>query len=270
MKNDVLRILTMSLLATAAIAADGRPEVSICEPSDSQNVEDPILTRSQQSRELIARLSHSNETVMKNFDLLASEIDHAFRKEKSLKADDVRSIFHAIDFAAEKHRLQMRKNKEKTPYISHPLGVAYNVLHYGKIKDTDVIIGALLHDTVEDTQTTFEEIEQNFGKQAASYVREVTDNKKLDFAERKRLQLIEASKKSQGAAEIHLADKLYNVEDLLHNPPEGWSRIRIERYYQWVQSVVNRLPEGDEALKKEIQHVINAYWEHQKSIKTPS
>jgi len=268
MRNDMLSIVTISLLTTSIALADGRPEVSICQPSDCQNVEDPLLTRSQQSREHVARLSHNNEIVMKNFDLLSSEIDNAFRKEKNLKADEVRSIFTAIDFAAEKHRLQMRKNKEKTPYISHPLGVAFNVMHYGEINDAAVIIGALLHDTVEDTQTTFDEIEKNFGIEVASYVREMTDDKKLPFAERKRLQVIDASKKSKGAALIHLADKLYNAEDLLHNTPEGWSRIRIERYYQWTQSVVDRLPGGNEALKKEVQNVINAYWEQQKTVKS--
>jgi guanosine-3',5'-bis(diphosphate) 3'-pyrophosphohydrolase len=267
MKN-ILPILAMSLLATAAVLSEGRPEVSICQPNDCQNVEDPLLTRSQSSRELLARLSHDNGVVLKNFDLLASEIDRAFRKEKMLKADEVRSIYDAIDFAAEKHKLQMRKNKEKTPYISHPLGVAYNVMHYGEIKESAVVIGALLHDTVEDTQTTFEELEKRFGKQVASYVHEMTDNKKLDFSERKRIQVLDAPKRSKGAAEIQLADKLYNIDDLLHNPPQGWSRIRIERYYQWVQSVVERLPEGNEAMKKQIHHVINAYWEQQKSSKS--
>lgn len=269
MKNDVLKILMLGFMATATLAAEGRPEVSICQLTDTQrdgqNVEDPIQARGLQSRALLARLSHDNEIVMKNFDKLASEIDHAFRKEKILKADEVRSIFNAVDFAAEKHKLQMRKNKDKTPYISHPLGVAYNVMHFGEMKDADVIIGALLHDTVEDTQTTFEEIQQRFGAQATTYVREVTDNKKLDFAERKRLAVIDASKKSKGASQIELADKLYNVEDLLHNPPENWRRIRIERYYQWVQSVVERLPDGNDALKKQIHHVVDAYWERQKA-----
>jgi guanosine-3',5'-bis(diphosphate) 3'-pyrophosphohydrolase len=202
--------------------------------------------------------------VLKNFDALQVEIDKAFRKQKILKADEVRLIYDAIDFAAEKHRLQMRKNKEKTPYISHPLGVAQYVMHFGEIQDTAIIIGALLHDTVEDTQTTYEEIEQRFGKQVASYVHEVSDNKKLDFSERKRQQLIDAPKKTKGAAQIKLADKLYNLQDLLHNTPEGWSRIRVERYYQWAQSVVDRLPPGNQALRSEIDSVINAYWEQQK------
>jgi|GEM_PF-451036 len=264
------------ILAKDKIQGEGRPEVSICQPSDWQDVEDPVSQRKEQSREQMARLSHHNEIVMKNFDALASEIDNAFRKEKNLKPEEVLSLFNAIDFAAEKHRLQMRKNKDKTPYISHPLGVAYNVMHYGDVKEVAVIIGALLHDTVEDTQTTFEEIENRFGKQAVSYVREMTDDRKLPSSDRRRLQVVEASKKSKGAAQIHLADKLYNAIELLDNPPEGWSRIRIDRYYQWIQSVVDRLPEGNDALKTQIHNVINTYWELQKpdkpllKFKTPS
>lgn len=263
MRKGVLAILMMSAVSTV-IASDGRPEISICQSSDPEHVEDPILTRKEESRTLVARLSHQNECVMKNFDLLTQEIDNAFRKEKTLKADEVRLIFNAIDFAAEKHRLQMRKNKDKTPYISHPLGVAYNVAHYGEIKDASVIIGALLHDTMEEMQASFEEIEKHFGKQVASYVRDMTDDKKLSFSERKRLELIKASKTSKGVAEILLADKLYNVNDLLHNPPEAWSRVRIDRYYQWVQSVIDRLPSGNEAFKKEIHRTIDSYWEQQK------
>src|ERR1700733_3185181 len=99
------------------VQAEGRPEVSICQPSDCQNVEEPIFERKGQTRDRLARLSHHNESVMKNFDALAIEIDNAFRKEKNLKPEEVLSIYQAVDFAAEKHRLQMRKNKERTPYI---------------------------------------------------------------------------------------------------------------------------------------------------------
>jgi guanosine-3',5'-bis(diphosphate) 3'-pyrophosphohydrolase len=202
---------------------------------------------------------------MKNYDLLVGELDNAYRKGKSLKAEEIDAIFNAIDFAAEKHRLQLRQNKEKTPYISHPLGVTYNLMHYGEVSDAAVIIGALLHDTVEDTQTTFEEIEKLFGKDAVSYVREMTDDKKLAKMERKRLQVIKASKQSKGAAQINLADKLFNVVDLFHNPPEEWSRTRIDRYYQWVQAVIDRLPAASDPIKKEIQAVIDTYWENQNS-----
>src|SRR5579862_3260441 len=94
------------ILAKDKIQGEGRPELSICQPSDWQDVEDPVSQRKEQSREQMARLSHHNEIVMKNFDALASEIDNAFRKEKNLKPEEVLSLFNAIDFAAEKHRLQ--------------------------------------------------------------------------------------------------------------------------------------------------------------------
>jgi (p)ppGpp synthase/HD superfamily hydrolase len=255
------------IAATATVQGEGRPEVSICRPSDCQLVEDPLLERCQQSRELVGRLTKQNEIVMKNFDLLAAEVDNAYRKEKNLKAEEVRAIYAAIDFVAEKHKLQMRKNKKKTPYVSHLLGVAYNVMHYGEFKECPVIIGALLHDVIEDTKTSYEEIEKLFGFQPTAYVREVTDNKKLTYQERKRIQVIEAPTKSKGAAEIRLADKLYNVVDLIRELPEGWSPIRRERYFQWAESVVSRLPEGNEKLKTEIRTIINGYWEQQKLSK---
>ena len=266
MKKDAWILAALGLfIAKDMVRSEWCPEVSIYQSYDNQNVEDPILQRKEQSRELLMRLTHNNEIVMRNFTVLAMELEMAFRKEKKFKFEEICAIFNAIDFAADKHRLQMRKNKEKTPYISHPLGVAYNVIHYGDVKEAAIIIGALLHDTIEDTQTTFEEIESQFGKQTSSYVRELTDDKKLSSSERRRLQVIEASKKSKGAAQIHLADKLYNAIELLDNPPEGWSRIRIDRYYQWIQSVVDRLPDGNDTLKKQIHTVINTYWEHQKT-----
>lgn len=273
MRNDVLKVLAMIFFTlNLDVYGDGRPEVSICQPGESNNqhpdyqdIEDNICQLSRESRDHISRISYQNALVMKNYDLLANELDLIYRKEKSLKAEEMQCIFNAMDFAAEKHRLQTRKNKDRTPYISHPLGVAYYLIHYGEVSDSAVIIGAILHDTVEDTQTTFDEIENKFGIEVASYVREMTDEKTLASAERKRLQVIDASKKSKGAAQISLADKLYNVLDLLHNPPEGWSRIRIERYYQWTQAVIDRLPEANEKLKKETQKIINSYWENQKN-----
>lgn len=266
MKKEILNVLILlGLTAAIDVKAEGRPEVSICQGNDCQHLEDPIRQQAEETRSHVGRTCHDNSIVMKNFDMLALELDTMFRKEKSLKAEEMRSILSAIDFAADKHRLQTRKNKEKTPYISHPLGVAYNTVHFGGVNDAAIIIGALLHDTVEDTETTFEEIEKAFGKQVASYVREVTDDKTATAADRRRLQVINAPKISKGATAICLADKLYNVIDLLHNPPEGWSRIRVERYYQWVQSVIDRLPETNEKLKGETQKIINSYWEDQKA-----
>jgi guanosine-3',5'-bis(diphosphate) 3'-pyrophosphohydrolase len=184
-----------------------------------------------------------------------------------MTAQEVAEICSGIDFAAEKHRFQTRKNKEKTPYISHPLGVAYNLMEVGEVRDPSVIIGALLHDTVEDTQTTFDEIENKFGKLVVGLVKEVTDDKSLAKEARKRLQVINAAHKSKGAAQIKLADKLYNLNDLFNNPPADWTQTRIDRYYEWAQSVVDRLPEANDKLMDAVDDVINDYWEKQKPSK---
>ena len=92
----------------------------------------------------------------------------------------------------------------------------------------------------------------------------MSEDQSLSYVERKRQQVIHASKCSKGAAQIHLADKLYNAIELLRNPPEGWSSVRIDRYYQWMQSIIERLPQANDALKKEVEKVIDSYWESQK------
>ena len=262
MKKEI--VVLALVLGTLALRVEGagRPEVSICQPADCQNIEDLFTQRCQESRAYVARLAHNDEIVLKNYDLLAIELENAFRKDKSLKAEEVDSIFSAIDFAAEKHRLQMRKNKEKTPYISHPLGVAYYLVYFGEVSDAAVIIGALLHDTLEIG--AIQEVEKRFGKDVAGHVREMSEDQSLSYVERKRQQVIHASKCSKGAAQIHLADKLYNAIELLRNPPEGWSSVRIDRYYQWMQSIIERLPQANDALKKEVEKIIDSYWESQK------
>ena len=138
----------------------------------------------------------------------------------------------------------------------------------GNVRDTSVVIGALLHDTVEDTQTTFEEIENKFSKSVATLIREVTDDKSLAKEARKRLQVINASHKSKGAAQIKLADKLYNLNDLTNNPPKEWTQERIDRYFEWARSVVDRLPSVNDGLLGAVDEVINSYWEKQQKSGT--
>lgn len=112
------------------------------------------------------------------------------------------------------------------------LGVANILVQEGNIHDPVVIIAALLHDTVEDTDTTFEEIETQFGTEVRNIVRELTDDKSLPKVERKRLQIENASKCSHKAKLIKLADKLYNLRDLQKAIPVGWSEDRVKEYFK--------------------------------------
>lgn len=154
-----------------------------------------------------------------------------------------------IDFAAIKHRKQRRHDHEQTPYINHPIGILSllffincfplifldNLIVEGvafllteaNVIDINVLMAAILHDTVEDTDTTFDELEQEFGKVVRDIVAECTDDKSLPKQERKRLQIIHASATSHQAKLVKLADKLYNLRDLERVKPEGWTEVII-------------------------------------------
>ena len=110
-----------------------------------------------------------------------------------------------VDFAARKHRDQRRKDPESTPYINHPIGVAMLLVEH-KVNDRKVIMAALLHDTVEDTDTTYDELVKEFGREIADIVMEVTDDKSLHKAARKLFQILNASKKTQEAKLVKLTD----------------------------------------------------------------
>jgi len=150
---------------------------------------------------------------------------------------DLSLIIKTTDFAAIKHKDQRRKDKDETPYINHPIGVA-NYLTEAGVTDIEVIQAALLHDTVEDTDTTIQELEQIFGSKVASIVGEVTDEKGLEKKERKRLQIIHARHASKQAKLVKLADKLYNIKDLERCLPSGWTEERRKEYYIWAAKVV--------------------------------
>lgn len=130
-----------------------------------------------------------------------------------------------VQFSAHKHKDQRRKDPAGTPYINHPINVATILAVEADIQDEDIIMAALLHDTVEDTPTTFDEIEKIFGPVVCGIVQEVTDDKSLEKMERKRLQIIHASTSSNKAKLVKLADKLDNLRDLLVNTPDGWTQV---------------------------------------------
>ena len=148
-------------------------------------------------------------------------------------------VLQAAAFAAEKHRTQRRKDID-TPFINHPIQLAY-ILVQADIEDPVVLAAALLHDTIEDTQTTHDEIEIVFGHEIANIVAECSDDKSLTKLERKQAQIDHAASISRKAKLVKLADKIANVSDLNGAPPAGWSLERKREYYDWAKQVVDRL-----------------------------
>jgi len=148
-------------------------------------------------------------------------------------------LLKAISFAADRHRNQKRKDQEASPYINHPIAVAAVLADEGNVDDESILMAAILHDTVEDTETTFEELENLFGVEVAGIVRELTDDKSLFKEVRKELQIEHAAHASPRAKQVKIADKICNIRDILKSPPHDWSAERKREYLEWATKVVN-------------------------------
>lgn len=153
----------------------------------------------------------------------------------------IAAIVKAAQFAAEKHKNQRRKDADASPYINHPLALANVLATESGIDNPEVICAALLHDTIEDTNTTADELSALFGSKVASIVLEVTDDKSLDKAVRKEEQVRHAPHISAEAKLVKLADKICNLRDILASPPADWSADRKRAYFDWAARVVNGL-----------------------------
>lgn len=208
-----------------------------------------------------------SKAVMQQYGSFAQTLKSIYISGEGLIEKDVHRIIDAALFAAAQHRYQTRKDTLQTPYIVHPLAIATTLMDLGHVRDPDIIIAALLHDTVEDTDTSFEMIRDLFGTRVEGFVKELTDDKSLSKEERKRLQIENASHKSAGAAQVKLADKLYNMSDVAYNPPPDWDQDRRDNYIKWGQEVVSRLPWVNEELLQAVNEVIVNYWKKQKNEK---
>ncbi|GAB4227412.1 MAG: HD domain-containing protein [Methyloligellaceae bacterium] len=150
---------------------------------------------------------------------------------------DVELLTRAMRFASERHLTQRRKGAAGEPYINHLAEVADLVARATKGRDVNLVAAALLHDTVEDTETTLAELAELFNDDIAALVAEVSDDTSLPKAERKRLQVVTAPARSQRAKILKLADKTSNLRALAESPPKDWSLERRRDYLQWARDV---------------------------------
>lgn len=171
--------------------------------------------------------------------------------EHSDSAASVKRILAAARFAAEKHARQKRKGANGEPYFNHLVEVAELIAASSENVDVELVMAAFLHDTVEDTGVTLQELEERFGSDVAGLVAEVTDDKSLPKEKRKDLQVQNAHKKSQRAQTLKLADKISNLRSILASPPVGWGRERKRQYFEWAKQVVSRVSDPNPFLKAE-------------------
>jgi guanosine-3',5'-bis(diphosphate) 3'-pyrophosphohydrolase len=150
-------------------------------------------------------------------------------------------LIAAITFAADKHRDQRRKDAAASPYINHPIALANVLANEGGIDDERVLVAAILHDTIEDTETTPQELIRHFGQEITDIVLEVTDDMALPKVERKQHQIDHAPHISRRAKLVKLADKICNLRDVAHAPPPDWSLRRRQEYFDWAKAVIDQL-----------------------------
>lgn len=151
---------------------------------------------------------------------------------------DLVQLTRAADYAARQHLAQRRKGERAEPYINHLTEVAALLAEATDGGDVVLVMGGLLHDTLEDTDSTYEDLAQRFGPEVAALVAEVTDDKSLKKEDRKRLQVEKAAGKSPRARMLKIADKTSNLRSLIESPPKGWTEERLRDYVVWAEQVV--------------------------------
>ncbi|MGE0701384.1 MAG: HD domain-containing protein [Hyphomicrobiaceae bacterium] len=171
-------------------------------------------------------------------------------------SSEIGLVIQAAHFAADKHRDQRRKGIRNTPYINHPLEVAERLQRIGGIEDPAILAAAILHDTIEDTETTRAELARLFGNDIAALVAELSDDKGLTWQQRKRLEIDHAPHLSDRAKLIKLSDKTSNVSDTVTNPPGEWTLSRRRDYLEFASLVADGCRGLNAALEAEFDRVM--------------
>jgi guanosine-3',5'-bis(diphosphate) 3'-pyrophosphohydrolase len=174
-----------------------------------------------------------------------------------IAGSDLALVLRAASFSADRHRHQSRKGYDPPPYINHPLEVASILANVGGISDVTTLVAALLHDTIEDTSASAAELESDFGREVRLLVDEVTDDKSLPKAERKRLQIEHTPALSVAAKQIKLGDKICNTRDVVENPPSDWSLQRRREYLDWAAEVVAACRGANERLERHFDQAMS-------------
>ncbi|MFM7021781.1 MAG: HD domain-containing protein [Flavobacteriales bacterium] len=151
-------------------------------------------------------------------------------------------IFRALNFAALKHASHKRKGSDALPYINHPIKVTSIIAQFVPEASSELIAAAVLHDVVEDSDATINDIKNMFGATIASIVNEVTDDKTLSKAECRKKQIENAPHLSYNAKLIRICDKIANVRDICgEDIPDDWDYKTKIDYLNWAEEVVKAM-----------------------------
>jgi hypothetical protein len=214
--------------------------------SDSPNSDVRFCNRPiKRSYDLLAKTTDRNVAILKMYEDIVSK----WEKDPEV---DLYKLLTAINIASKYHCPQTRKDGT-TPYIIHPLGVAISLYEEGQIKDTDVLVAAILHDSLEDTALANNKdlLVKIFGSRVMGIVEEVTDDISLPSHEKKQRQIDHAPHMSYGARLVKLADRLYNVRDC--KTSGIWTREKVLTYLSWGDKLLGAMRGTNESLEKALE-----------------
>jgi guanosine-3',5'-bis(diphosphate) 3'-pyrophosphohydrolase len=160
----------------------------------------------------------------------------------------IRLVSEAAELAARRHNGQLRKGRGEEPYINHLAEVANMLSAVTNGEDTELVAAGWLHDTIEDSETTHDELAQRFGLRVAGLVVECTDDMSLPKSERRQRQITDAPKKSASAKLIKIADKVSNIRARIFANPSKAQLEELADYLAWAQQVVGGCRGGNAML----------------------
>jgi guanosine-3',5'-bis(diphosphate) 3'-pyrophosphohydrolase len=165
-------------------------------------------------------------------------------------------VSQAADLAARRHAGMQRKGRGNEPYINHLAEVANLLAAATEGADAELVAAGWLHDTIEDTATTREELAEAFGERVAALVVEVTDDMNLPKPERRQRQVVDAPKKSPGAKLIKIADKISNIRARILPRSNNAERDDLADYAAWAEQVVRGCRGGNAMLDRIFEETI--------------
>ncbi len=212
-----------------------------------------VFADSTSTRAVLSENCSGNQDVLETYDRVAASWE-AFAQEHEGEWN-IDKLLLAVEYAAQKHKGQVRKDALQTPYIIHPLGVAELAWNPGGVRSVNVLTAALLHDTLEDTDATPNEIEALFGKRVLTTVQEVSNDPNLSTQENKQRQIDHAPTLSLNGQIVKLADRTYNVRDLFF-PPPSWTQEQVNGYILWGEKLLKALRGTNQGLENRLEKMI--------------
>ena len=210
------------------------------------------------TRALVADIVADDVYVLEELDFLLSEWNEYFLESQGAWRIDL--LLKALTYGAEKHDGQVRKNELQEPYIVHPYRVARVLWEQGGIRSSNVLIAAVLHDSLEDTSATFAELSEMFGERVAITVSELTNDPDLDTEANKRRQVEHAPDMTMDAQLVKLADRINNLWDLNRCPPEAWSAEKVDSYFVWGLKLARAVKGAHPVLEQSLQNEVDQHF----------